>query len=95
MLLTPDGRRAWPLTGFRDFATIAPVIQYQLIQHALDAIEVRLVVGDPLSTDQEQALTDLITRSLGYPFTLSFTYFADRIPRQANGKFEEYVNLVE
>jgi phenylacetate-CoA ligase len=94
MLLTPDGRRAWPLTGFRDFATIAPVIQYQLIQHRIDAVEVRLVVGAPIDAGQERALAALITRSLGYPFTLTFKYFPDRIPRQPNGKFEEFVNLV-
>jgi len=94
MLLTPDGRRAWPLTGFRDFQAIAPVIQYQLIQHRIDAIEVRLVVGSPLDAEQEAALAALIRRSLGYRYALSFAYFADRIPRQPNGKFEEFVNLV-
>lgn len=94
MLLTPDGRCAWPLTGFHDFATIAPVIQYQLIQHRIDAIEVRLVVASPLDDEQETALAALIRRSLGYRFALSFAYFPDRIPRGPNGKFEEFVNLV-
>jgi hypothetical protein len=94
MLLTPDGRRAWPLTGFHGFAAIAPIIQYQLIQHRIDAVEVRLVVGAPLDAEQERKLAALITRALGYPFALTFTYFPDRIPRAANGKFEEFVNLV-
>jgi phenylacetate-CoA ligase len=36
----------------------------------------------------------VITESLGHPFELTFSYFPDRIPRGANGKFDEFVCLL-
>jgi phenylacetate-CoA ligase len=91
LIVMPDGTRHWPLTGFTRFRDIAPIRQYQFIQHERELIEVRLVSEQPLSSTQEAELRALIQRVLGHPFTLSFVYFAERIPRAAGGKFEEFV----
>ena len=79
------------MTGYRGFREIAPVVQFQLVQQSLDAIEARLVVETPLSADQERALAKLIRDALGYQFTIVFTYVEGRLPTGANGKFEEFV----
>ena len=47
MLTLPDGRQHWPLTGFMAFREIAPVRQYQFVQHTREEIEVRFVVDRP------------------------------------------------
>jgi phenylacetate-CoA ligase len=72
------------------------VRQCQFIQHARDAIEVRLAVERPLTADEDDRLRQLIQTSLGYPFPLAFRYYyKDEIPRGAGGKFEEFISLVE
>ncbi len=91
LILMPDGSRHWPLVGFALFRTVAPVLQYQLIQETRDSIEVRLVVGHALSGAEEDGLRQVIQGTLGHPFALRFSYFADRIPPGPNGKCEEFV----
>lgn len=91
MALYPDGSRRWPRVGFDRYRDVAPVSQYQLIQHAAEAIEVRLVTERPLSEAEEAALGDIIRSALGHPFRLDFRYFDARLPSGPGGKFEEFV----
>ncbi|KPC54401.1 phenylacetate--CoA ligase family protein [Amantichitinum ursilacus] len=93
-LLRIGKQRYWPLVGFHSFRDIAPIIQYQLLQHSEQLIEVRLVCATPLSPAQQQALTAVIQSALGHPFQLQFVQFADRLPLSSNGKFEEFVCLM-
>lgn len=93
LILMPDGSRHWPLVGFHAYRDIAPVSQYQFIQHDRERIEVRLVMEAPLTQAQEAKLKDHMQKSLGFPFALAFTYFPDTLPRQKSGKFEEFVCL--
>jgi phenylacetate-CoA ligase len=95
ILLLPDGRRHWPFFGFFRVAEIAPIRQHQLIQRSREMIEVRLVAGSPLTSEQEARLIDLIQDSLGYPFELKLVYFDEKIPRGKGGKFEEFVCEVQ
>jgi phenylacetate-CoA ligase len=94
LALMPDGTRRYPLTGFHRFRDIARIAQFQLVQHAPGAVEVRLVAEAKVTGAQEAELAAVIQRALGAPFALSFTYFPDQIPRAANGKFEEFVCAV-
>lgn len=91
MVRLPDGRSFWPLVGFARFRDIAPIRQYQLIQRDLELIEVRLVADAPLTTGQEQRLGEVIRKALGFDFELQYSYFPERIPLGAGGKFEEFV----
>ena len=94
MVTLPNGERRWPLVGFAEYRAIAPVRQYQLIQHAPEEIEVRLVTDRPLTADEEARLTKVIQNALGWPFRLKFAYFEREIPRSAGGKFEEFVSRI-
>ncbi|WP_050465701.1 phenylacetate--CoA ligase family protein [Herbaspirillum autotrophicum] len=89
-----NGSRRWPLFGFDQFLEIAPIVQYQLLQHSADLIEVLLVCRETLSAGQQDRLSTLICTSLGHPFRIQFTLFADRIPAPASGKFEEFICLI-
>ena len=91
LIVMPDGTRHWPLVGFTRFREIAPIRQYQLIQHDRERIEVRLVSDEPLSPAQETDLRAVIQGALAHPFAVSFTYFANQIPRGPGEKFEEFV----
>jgi phenylacetate-CoA ligase len=91
LMLMPDGSRQWPRTGFTGFRDFAPIQQFQFIQLDLGTVEVRFVSETPVSPKQEAALRAHIQKFMGHPFELRFVYFPDRIPRGANGKFEDFV----
>ena len=91
MLRHPDGRRRWPF-GFDPMRQVAPMIrQFQLVQHSLHALELRLVVAQPLQPEHQAALRQMIHEALEYPFELTFSFFEERIPSGKNGKFEEFL----
>lgn len=95
MVLLPDGTRHWPLVGLHEYRRVAPVLQYQLVQESLELVELRLVTAAPLSAEQEQALIAIVQRSLGHPFELRLRYFEGSLPRPSNGKFAEFLSLLE
>ena len=94
MLRLPGGGERWPLVGFDRYREIAPIRQYQLVQHDLERIEARFVADRALTADEESRLTRVIQSSLEHPFRISFTYFDGEIPRGPGGKFEEFVCLI-
>jgi phenylacetate-CoA ligase len=91
LVLLPDGTRHWPRVGFCNFREIAPVMQYQFIQDGRETIELRLVTARPLNAHEEAGLTARVQKTLGFDFAVRFTYFPERLPPGANGKFEEFV----
>ena len=86
-IVRPSGERVFP-DLHREFAPIAPVRQFQLVQTSLDIIEIKLIVTRPLTPDEETTLKDSINQSFGYPFELPIAY-VDDIPRDASGKFRD------
>lgn len=93
LITYPDGQRRWPLVGFAKFRDVATIAQYQVVQHTIDLIELRLVCA-PLSAAQEQALKDVMRTALGHAFPIDISYHPGGLPRQANGKHEEVISLV-
>jgi phenylacetate-CoA ligase len=87
----PDGSRHWPLTGFPRCREVAPVIQYQVVQHSLTTIEARLVVERPLTAGEEDRLRVLFQQAAGFHFNVRFTYVGGRLTPGRSGKFEEFV----
>src|SRR5690606_25490608 len=89
MLHLPGGGLRSPRFGEAQFAAIAPVRQFQVVQRSLEDIEVLLVVKRALTAEEEAALRTLILRSLGHPFSVRFSCCGE-IPRNAGGKYEEF-----
>ncbi|MCC7411863.1 MAG: phenylacetate--CoA ligase family protein [Gammaproteobacteria bacterium] len=94
MLVLPGGERHWPLVGFGEYRDVAPVRQYQLVQTALDRIEVRLVTDRALSAGEQERLAEVIRRWLGYPYRLEFVYL-QALAASAGGKFEDFICAVD
>lgn len=89
MLRLPGGDLRSPRFGEAQFAAIAPVRQFQVVQRSLEDIEVLLVVKRALTAEEAAALRTLILRSLGHPFSVRFSCCGE-IPRNASGKYEEF-----
>lgn len=89
LLVYPDGRRAWPVFRDDQFASVAPIRQYQVVQTEPDRLLLRLVSDRAVSPAEEDALRALVVGRLGHPFSISFDYPA-RIERDPSGKFEDF-----
>jgi phenylacetate-CoA ligase len=94
LIVMPDGNRVWPHLATSRFRDIAPILQYQFIQHDLEHIEARFVAASRLGSEQEDRLKAALQETLGYPFMITFTYFSDEIPRSAGGKLEQFISKV-
>lgn len=94
MLVLPNGERHWPLVGLHRYRELG-ILQYQLVQHSLERIEVRLVVSEGAwGANEETRLTEILVAALGHAFSLDFCYFEHEIPRAPSAKFEEFISLV-
>ncbi|HVZ20942.1 MAG TPA: AMP-binding protein [Vicinamibacterales bacterium] len=94
LIVMPDGRRHWPLTGFPRVRDLVPVAQFQFVQESREEIELRLVVDRTLTRDEEARLKTLFCETAGHPFAIRITYFKERLPCGPSGKFEEFVCCV-
>ena len=93
-LALPNGARHWPLVGLHQYRELG-ILQYQLVQHSVERIEVRLVIpGGALDAAGERRLTKIIQGALGHPFALEFRYYEGEIPRAPSGKYEEFICLI-
>jgi phenylacetate-CoA ligase len=91
LLLRPDGTRHWPIFGFHRFRDVAPVRQYQFVQHTVTEIEFKVVADGELTGPQETALVEIARGFLGRDFDIRLTQVRDRLALPASGKFEEFV----
>jgi phenylacetate-CoA ligase len=93
LVLLPDGTRRWPITGFTRCRDIAPILQFQFVQHDRSTIEIRLVTERRLSVAEEHELRALFRSSIGHPFDVQLTYVTGRLLRAASARHEEFVCL--
>jgi len=83
--------RIWPFFGLHKFKEIAPILQYQVVQKTKTNLEVRLVTERPLTEKEEDSLTNLINKSVGYNFEINYTYYPEEIPRPISYKYEQFI----
>lgn len=95
-LVLADGSTQFAYTSERGQrrAISDQIKQYQYVQVDLNTIEVKLVVPKKLNNEQECRFADYIRETFNQPLQVYFTYHDD-IPRSSNGKFEEFISLVD
>lgn len=93
LLTHPDGSRSWPNFGMRDMLAVLPVRQFQVVQHDLCRLELRLVVDSAVSSAQEQQVKASLARHLGFTGAIEISYH-QALERSAGGKFEDFVSLL-
>lgn len=93
MLLHPDGSMHWPGFGYRKFLHIAPLKQFQLVQHDVNQLEFKVVVDRKLSSEQEEGIREILRENLGHPFAVNISYH-QALARSASGKFEDFVSML-
>lgn len=93
MLRYPDGRTTWPLFAVA-CRRAARYREIQLIQERVDALRLRVVAEDPLSSVDRTALTAALHGTLRHPFTIEIEQVAE-LSRSPGGKLEEFVSRIE
>ncbi len=89
MLVYPDGRRARPRTIEMWEDGALDIRQMQIIQHAINDIEIKLVTARPFSEEEEALVHRRFHECTGHAFSTRITYHDD-IPRGPSGKFEDF-----
>jgi len=92
-LTLPDGRKIWPNAGLRRFKDF-PVRQMQLVQVAIDRLELRVHVDRPLDDADRSSLAAYIRGNLGECFVVEVMDFQAALPAGPGGKFEQFVSLL-
>ena len=88
LLTLPTGERIGAMF-VNDVFKDAPVAQFQVVQHALDHLEMRVVPTRPFTPADERRISDSVIGRLGHPFRITFSYL-EEIPRGPGGKFEDF-----
>jgi phenylacetate-CoA ligase len=87
-----DGSQKWPWMRRRQLSQLIPAQQFQIIQTALDTIEIRYVpkAGDP----PDVATVQRFIREFFHPdLTVTIHAVAEILP-SSSGKMEDYISLV-
>jgi phenylacetate-CoA ligase len=90
----PDGSRFWPKAGRYKMVEVADVRQWQMIQHSLDLLEIRIVTDEPLTDLQIQAMQDLMREQTKLDCEVKVTESRELLPLSKSGKFEESICLI-
>jgi len=86
-----DGREM--VSFYRVFSGNMKIIESQLIQHTLDDFEIKLVLANPLSEDEEATIRQKMHSQLG-DITIQIN-IVNSIPKGPNGKFKSVISHIK
>lgn len=94
LFIRADGSKFWPMAHQYKLEKVVKLLQWQIIQHAIDDIEYRMVTQEPVTKDQHAAIEELLGNAMGFPGQVRVTIFEGAIPTP-NGKYEETICLIK
>ena len=94
MMTMPDGTRRWPNFMLDKAHGDLPPAQMQIVQTALDTLELRAAPARPLVAHEHTRMLEYLRDWAGPQFKVGVR-IVDAIPRNAGGKFEEFMSLIE
>jgi len=89
-----DGTRFWPQAHQYKMSKFVKLLQWQIVQHAIDDIEYRMVTLEPVAEEQKAAMEQVLGDAMGFPGQVRITVFEGTIPTP-NGKYEETICLIK
>lgn len=94
MITLPDGRKVWPLVGYREFSKIVPIRQFHIEQVEPDFLRARFFTDCLPNVEQRVKVKEIIREHLGFPFRIEDFYQMEPLPKGTNGKMEDFVSLL-
>lgn len=95
LLKLEDGSRFWPRAGRNEMQRVAPIRQWQIVQHSYEDVEFKIVTDEPITEEQEFQLKEIFGKAINNFANVRVTRYAESIPPNKGGKFEESVCLVD
>jgi phenylacetate-CoA ligase len=89
-----DGTRFWPQAHQYKLSKFVKLLQWQIVQHAIDDIEYKMVTAEPVVEEQKAAMEQVLGDAMGFPGQVRITVFEGSIP-SPNGKYEETICLIK
>lgn len=94
MITLPDGRKVWPLVGYREFSEVVPIRQFHIVQISPNSLRAKFFVDSLPCNDAKESIKGIIRESLGYCFEIEDIYQTEPLAKGANGKMEDFVSLI-
>ena len=91
LITLPSGERHWPQIGVLKLNDIAPILQFQAVQHTLHDIEIRLILPRQLLAEERENLHALFKEMMGDCFNFDIRQ-VESLQRSASGKYEEFMS---
>ena len=89
-----DGSRFWPQAHQYKMSKYVKLLQWQIVQHAIDDVEYKMVVETAPTAEQKAAMEQVLGDAMGFPGQVRVTVFEGSIPTP-NGKYEETICLIK
>jgi phenylacetate-CoA ligase len=89
-----DGTRFWPQAHQYKLSKFVKLLQWQIVQHAIDDIEYKMVTDEPVAEEQKIAMEELLGNAMGFPGQVRISIFEGSIPTP-KGKYEETICLIK
>lgn len=93
MIVLPDGRRHWPSMPSAMWHGVAPIDQFQVTQTGIGSLEVKYVMGRPLSQEEIAGLEKALAERFSHAFDIGWQR-VDAIERGLGGKYEDFISLL-
>lgn len=90
----PDGRKVWPLVGYREFSEVVPVRQFRIEQVAPDYLRAQFYVFELPDQEARERVLKIIRESLGYDFAIEADFQMSPIAKGPNQKLEDFISLL-
>jgi len=94
MITLPDGRKIWPLIGYREFSEIVPIRQFHIRQVSSNSLEANFFIDVLPSLEDRDKVDRIIKKCLGYDFNIKSNYQTTPLRKLPNHKLEDFVSLV-
>ena len=91
MLVHPDGSRHWPSFPARLWLPHPAIRKVQLVQTAVDHVEVHLVLDRNLAASEQAQIGSTLAGHMRWPGSFSF-HRVPRIGRDGSHKFEDFIS---
>ena len=94
LFIRADGTRFWPQANQYKMSKFVKLLQWQIIQHAVDDVEYKMVVETAPTLEQQAEMERVLGDAMGFPGQVRITIFDGHIPTP-NGKYEETICLIK
>lgn len=94
LITLPNGKKVWPLVGYREFSKVVPVRQFHIVQTEPERLKAKFQVELLPNQNDIDKIKEVICESLEWDFDIEMHFQTEALPKPKNGKLEDFVSLI-